>query len=148
MKRLVFTVPGEPVGKGRPKFSTRGGFVKTYTPERTRYYEKLVRDCFVVQCGEAHLGYFEPQEPVYMTVVAYFQIPKSASKVKRAEMQADVLRPTKMPDLDNVVKAVLDGVQTVAMHNDSQVVGITASKHYSDNPHVVVILSNEDVKGE
>lgn len=148
MKRLAFTIPGEPVGKGRPKFSTRGGFVKTYTPERTRDYEKLVRDCFVAQCGDAYLGYFEPQEPVYLTVVAYFQIPKSASKVKRAEMQMDVLRPTKMPDLDNVVKAVLDGVQTVAMHNDSQVVGITASKHYSDNPHVVVILSNEDMKGE
>ena len=122
--------------------------MKTYTPERTRDYEKLVRDCFVEQCGEACLGYFEPQEPVYLTVVAFFQTPKNTTKAKRAAIVADVLRPTKRPDLDNVVKAVLDGVQSVAMHNDSQVVGITASKHYSDNPHVVVILRNEDVKGE
>lgn len=146
MKRLVFKIPGEPVGKGRPKFSTRGGFVQTYTPERTRDYEKLVRDCFIIQCGEACLGYFEPQEPVFLTVVAYFQAPKNASKAKRAAMEADALRPTKRPDLDNLVKCILDGVQKVAMHDDSQVVGITASKHYSDDPHVIVVLSNEDSK--
>ena len=28
-KSISFNVPGEPQGKGRPRFSTRGGFVKT-----------------------------------------------------------------------------------------------------------------------
>lgn len=144
MKRLTFIVPGEPVGKGRPKFSTRGGFVKTYTPDKTREYEKLVRTCYQGQCGDEFIGYFEPQEPVYVTIVAYYPIPKSATKKRHAEMQADVLLPTKKPDLDNVVKSITDALNAYAWHDDSQIVSVTAEKHYSEDPHVAVILSNED----
>ena len=144
MKRLAFTVPGEPVGKGRPRYASHGGFVQTYTPDRTREYEKRVKACFLEQCGEACMGYFEPKEPVYITIVAYYPIPKSTTKKRRAEMQADALLPIKKPDLDNVVKACTDPLNSVAWHDDSQIVGVTATKHYSEDPHVVVILSNED----
>jgi hypothetical protein len=30
-------------GKGRPKFSTRGGFVKAYTPAKTREFEDRIK---------------------------------------------------------------------------------------------------------
>lgn len=38
-----FTVPGEPVGKGRPRLSSRNGFAHAYTPAGTRKYEAMVR---------------------------------------------------------------------------------------------------------
>ena len=36
---IRFVIPGEPQGKGRPKFSRQGNFVKTYTPAKTENYE-------------------------------------------------------------------------------------------------------------
>ena len=42
-KVIKFSVPGAPVGKGRPKISSRGGkFARMYTPEKTASYENLV----------------------------------------------------------------------------------------------------------
>jgi Holliday junction resolvase RusA-like endonuclease len=32
-----------PTGLGRPKFSTRGGFVKAYTPAKTREFEDRIK---------------------------------------------------------------------------------------------------------
>ena len=40
---IKFTVPGVPVGKGRPRF-TRGGHA--YTPEKTAAFEEKVRLCW------------------------------------------------------------------------------------------------------
>ena len=48
-------IPGEPVAKGRPKFSTRGGFVKAITPEKTANYETLVKLAFKQECPEAEI---------------------------------------------------------------------------------------------
>ena len=35
-------VPGEPVPQGRPRFSGRGGFVRSYDPPKSREYKKKV----------------------------------------------------------------------------------------------------------
>ena len=43
MSAVTFTVPGTPVGKGRPKFARRGNFTVAYTPEKTASYENLVK---------------------------------------------------------------------------------------------------------
>ena len=40
---VVYTVYGEPVGKGRPRFARRGTFVSTYTPQKTKTYEDEIR---------------------------------------------------------------------------------------------------------
>ena len=72
---MRFTVYGEPTAKGRPKFSTHGGFVKAYTPEKTAAYENLVKLSFDQQVAEGLI-----QEEVIATITAYFSIPKSTSK--------------------------------------------------------------------
>jgi Holliday junction resolvase RusA-like endonuclease len=49
---------------------------------------------------------------------------------------------TKRPDLDNVCKAIADGV-SVVMNDDAQIVWIEASKMYAsklEEPHVIVRL--------
>ena len=48
MKQVVFTVPGEPSGKGRPRFSGYTGangktYARAYTPNKTVMYENLVK---------------------------------------------------------------------------------------------------------
>jgi Holliday junction resolvase RusA-like endonuclease len=45
-------------------------------------------------------------------------------------------------NVDNVVKAILDGLNGVAYHDDSQVVYVDAEKFYADEPCVIVEVSH------
>ena len=132
MNSVSFTIPGPPRGKGRPRFARRGAGVATYTDDRTAAYENLVTLAFRQEQQKAMSG------PVMLEVHAFFPIPKSASKAKRHEMMIDKIYPTVKPDLDNVIKAVLDGLNGVAFEDDKQVVSIISSKHYDETPHVQV----------
>lgn len=80
---IRFTIPGEPQGKGRPKFSRRGNIAIARTPEKTVIYENLVRMEYQRQCGNFRFG---DDEQLCMTVNAYYAIPKSASKAKKQAM--------------------------------------------------------------
>lgn len=44
---IEFTIPGVPVAKGRPKFSTRGGYAQAYTPSKTTKAEQYVATTFL-----------------------------------------------------------------------------------------------------
>ena len=96
MIRVAFTVPGEPVAKGRAKFARRGNFVTTYTPEKTARYENLVKLAAEAAMAEHHLTLLEG--PVELRVFAVRSIPASWSAKKRlaaaaGERQAAGCRP-------------------------------------------------------
>ena len=42
-QKVMFVVPGEPIGKGRPRFRQVGQYTQTYSPKQTVNYESLVR---------------------------------------------------------------------------------------------------------
>ena len=42
---LSVSIPGQPVGKGRPRFARRGKFVATYTPKATETWEGIATTC-------------------------------------------------------------------------------------------------------
>ncbi|WP_426051979.1 RusA family crossover junction endodeoxyribonuclease [Brevundimonas sp. SL161] len=52
-----------------------------------------------------------------------------------------IVRPTKYPDLDNIVKAVIDACKKIVMRDDVQVVDIRARKRYGSNFRVDVVIS-------
>lgn len=127
-----FIVMGEPVAKGRPRFTKTG---KAYTPKKTKDYEKKV--------GESYKRYDNPffgRTPVCMEVTVFMAAPKSASKKKLQGMKDGLIRPIKKPDLSNIVKSIEDGLNGVAYEDDSQIVNIVASKFYSEIPHVSVLI--------
>jgi Holliday junction resolvase RusA-like endonuclease len=135
---IYFTVPGPPRGKGRPRFARTGSGVRTYTPTETAAYENLVRLAFDRAAGYKQLP---KQLPIVLTVHAHCPIPKSYSKRFRegASLDCNVPHPKK-PDMDNVVKAVLDGLNGAAFADDAQVYSIRAEKWYSANPRLEVTL--------
>ena len=139
--KVKFTVLGEPQGKGRPRFTKVGQYVKTYTPDKTVSYENLVKLEYRRQCKDYM---FEKGRPVDIRILAYYPIPKSVSKKKQAMMIANELRPMKKPDTDNVVKVILDSLNQIAYHDDVQAVDCQVRKFYSENPRVVVTI--EDAK--
>ena len=99
--KVKFTVLGEPAGKGRPRFRSVGPYVKTYTPEKTVSYENLVKLEYRRQCNDFK---FEDGVPLDLRITAYYSIPKSTSKKKRALMEQFKIRPMKKPDNDNIVR--------------------------------------------
>ena len=131
--RLEFKVPGEPVGKGRPRFVRATG--RTYTPEKTERYENLVKLAFIKEYPDV----VPIEGPISVEMVANFSIPKSWSKKKQALAAAGALRPTKKPDTDNIAK-IKDALNGIAWIDDAQVVEESISKNYTDVPSLTIII--------
>ncbi|GCA68027.1 endonuclease [Mediterraneibacter butyricigenes] len=132
-----FTILGEPKGKGRPRFCRNTGHA--ITPKDTVNYETLVR----MEYGVAYSDFKFPDDAMLdMRIKAFYSIPKSASKKKRASMLANEIRPTKKPDMDNVVKIIADSLNQVAYRDDTQIVDCQCRKFYSENPRVEVMIQD------
>ena len=135
-----FTVPGEPVAKGRARAFVRGGRVAHYTPDKTERYEARV----ATFAQQAMAGRPVIEGPVALSVTALFPIPASWPKKRQAEALAGVIRPTKKPDADNITKAVCDGINGVVWTDDVQAVDQRIRKVYGPAPELRVYVAGID----
>ena len=123
MRAWTFTVPGQPVPKGRPRFALRpdpDGITRkplVYTPNRTKAYEKQVG----LQALAAGVRGAPPGVAVSLVVWVYtrdFGV-----------------------DLSNVEKVVEDGLNGIAYVDDKQVCILVGRKWLErECPRVVVRL--------
>ena len=114
MTRYVLTIPGKPFAKQRPRFSRASG--RAYTPAETVSFERTVGQIAAQHIKQPITG------PVRLSVVATFTPPPSWSKKKReAALTAPHAAHTQKPDGDNIVKAILDGLNRIAFADDAQV---------------------------
>lgn len=134
--KIQFAVPGPPQGKARPRF----GKGRTYTPDNTVLYEKIVQVRYRAQAKGIPLLV----GPLSVEIWAFYPIPKRTSKVKREKMCDMELRPTKKPDLDNVAKIVCDALNGVAYKDDSQIVDLKVHKYFSETPEVAVVIMADE----
>ena len=104
----TFTVQGEPRSKARPRFSTRNGKVVAYTPRDTKTAEDRYRVAYL-QAARA----IETDPFAAFTVEATFYC-----------------GTTQRRDVDNMLKAVLDGLHKTAWPDDAQVVEVVGRKTY------------------
>lgn len=132
--KVTFTVPGIPVGKGRPRFMRNG---HTYTPQKTRDYEDKVVQCWKCQSWKG----FADGIPLTATVTAFFTVPKSTSKKKAAAM--DGTPHIKRPDADNVAKAILDALNGHAYNDDSAIALLTVRKYQTTGASRVEVTIEE-----
>lgn len=133
---VEFFVPGQPVGKGRPRATVRAGRARLYTPAKTEKYEARV----ALFAQQAMAGRPVMAGPVALSVTALFPIPTSWPKKRQAAARAGTEQHTKRPDADNCAKAILDGLNGVVWKDDSQVVTLSIEKRYSDRPGVLVTV--------
>ena len=139
-------IPGEPKGKGRPRATVIHGHARVYTPSATASYENLVRLCFLEQNADA-----KPSKgPIVVKMEFRFAYPKSAywpvNKNHRGEIREEWKRKqhTSKPDADNLIKAVLDGLNGVAFDDDSQVVSLIARKTYGETAEAQIEIKEWD----
>ena len=134
MTTIAFVVPGTPVGKGRPKFARRGNFVSTYTPEKTASYENLVK----VKAEEAMQGQQLFEGAVSVEIALFVTPPASWSQKKQREALAGTVFPTSKPDVDNVLKGIMDACNEIVFKDDKQAVDVKVIKRYSDTARAFV----------
>ena len=138
MQKLKFEVPGSPIGQGRPKFSTINGHAKAYDPEKSRNYKAYVK--LLATQAMKEQGFTMIDGPCCLDILAFFEVPKSKSKKFRERALLGLERPTKKPDIDNIVKALQDALNGLAYKDDSSIVYLSVAKCYSEIPRVEVIL--------
>ncbi len=134
MKILDAVVPGQPVGKGRPRFVRATG--RAYTPKGTAEWERGASYVF-------HQQYDGPpaEGVISVTIIAVFQRPKRLLRKKDPEgrMPCDV-----KPDIDNVIKCVLDAlVMGGVIRDDKTVWKVSSEKVYcskEEGPFVRVVV--------
>jgi Holliday junction resolvase RusA-like endonuclease len=135
MIQIFFTVP-QVAGKGRPRFARQGTFVKTYTDAKTLTYEKSIQTYAKQAMGST--------SPLNGAVAAYLHIripiPPSYSKTRQKACIEGTERPTKKPDIDNIVKAALDGMNGIVYLDDKQVVDLNLTKVYSSKEGIDIMV--------
>jgi Holliday junction resolvase RusA-like endonuclease len=128
MSFVVFTVEGPPQGKGRPRFRRAGNFVTTYTDQKTKTYEATIK------------AWAPLEGPVSVDLYIRCSVPASFSKRRREACLMNEEFPTKRPDIDNSVKAVLDSMNGIVYKDDIQVVRLSAKKVYSLVPGIDICV--------
>lgn len=112
----LFTINGQPIPKARPRVVTRNGRSHTHTPGNTVAWEQTVGWSALAQgvrCMEGDLA-----------VVLHFR--------RKGKRRAD---------LDNLVKAVTDGLNGIAYRDDTQIVALSATVVYNAKaPGVDVVI--------
>ena len=134
MKQVHVVIPGQPVGKGRPRF----GNGRAYTPAKTRDYEKKISNAAYIEMAE-----LEPAAtPVRLVILAQFEIPKSWAKWRKEAATVGAYRPGR-PDIDNIAKAVLDAFNGIVYVDDAQVYDLQIKKTYGQPLLVVTATWDE-----
>lgn len=137
---IRFKYMGEPIGKGRPRVTARGGkFAHAYTPKKTKDFEDAIRFEFMASNCEK-MPVYDKDIPLYAVMTFGFGVPKSYSKKKREACLNGEMFPTKKPDTDNIIKSVLDALVGAAYADDAQVITIIADKIYAEEPFVEVSI--------
>ena len=134
---IEFSIYGEPIGKGRPKFVSRGGFGRAYTPKKTADYEKHV----VAEFRSVYPDAKPIDKALRVKIFAFYVPPASWSKRKRAEAIFGLIPKTTKPDADNVAKAILDALNGAAYLDDSQVISLLVEKRYDNYSRVFVSIA-------
>lgn len=113
---ITFTIPGKPGAKQRHRSTSKGHM---YTPGDTINYENYIKYI-----------YYNLKQRYWFTCAvkigfrAYLKVPKSESKVRTQKMLDGEIRHTKKPDIDNMLKIIMDGLNGVAYPDDKQVCGL------------------------
>jgi len=133
---ITFKVDADPVGKQRARYAKRGNFVQTYTPDKTRNYESLIKEAAIEAMGSNEIL----ETPVTLYLYIRAPIPKSSTKKRLEAIYKGLEKPIKKPDASNVLKSVEDAMNGVVYKDDSQIVNIHVSKVYSSQSGIDVCV--------
>ncbi len=126
MRNVIYRcIPGQPQQKGSKRGFKCGEHINIVdtNSKKAKAYEKAIADEFRTTVNdELHLGAVEVEIVFGM---------KRGKTVKRKE-------PTVKPDIDKMIRCVLDALTGIIYKDDCQVIDIKASKQYADAPATLI----------
>lgn len=134
-----FFVSGKPQPKERPRFGKNG---KPFTPKKTKSYESRV----AYYAAQAMHPLKPIEGAVSMTIRCDIIAPISWSDKKRKSAVDGKIKPTTRPDIDNYLKAVLDGCNGVVYLDDNQVTSVYITKRYVESNAGIEITASYDIE--
>jgi Holliday junction resolvase RusA-like endonuclease len=136
---IQFTVDGDPIPKGRPRFARRGKFVQTYTDAKTIDYET-----HVAMRARHAIGATEPLKGA-LSVFLYlrYTIPASYSKKRKEACLAGLEYPKRI-DIDNVYKSITDAMNGIVYLDDSQIVEAHIKKVYAEESGANIMVQETE----
>lgn len=132
---IKIVIPGDPVPQGRPRFVSRGKFVQTYDPKKSKDYKKAVAEIAKSQYKSQPID-----QAIHVELNVYRPVQKSISKAERHRRLSGVHRPIVKGDIDNYFKAVTDACTGIIWTDDAQIVSTKSNKYYSEDPRVELIV--------
>ena len=133
--RHFVRIPGQPVAKGRPRF-TRSGQV--YAHPGSMRWEELA--AIVLR---SLIGTPMHDQPLRLEVVAYFKRPANLCRKKDS---AHRIPHAKKPDADNILKNAADAlVRAGVVIDDSVICQMICTKYYAakgQEPETVILLDS------
>jgi Holliday junction resolvase RusA-like endonuclease len=140
LTQIVFTVPGEILGKERPRVGrSASGAPVVFTPKRTLNAEKAIGwSC------KAAMGAWPPFDgPVHVEIAFEIAWPVKWSAAQREMHKFAIARP----DIDNSLKTILDALRRIAWRDDTQVAKLSVERGYSATPQAHVRIEQLEPRG-
>lgn len=123
----------KPMASPRPRFRKMQRFVQTYMPTHYTKHKKFIAD---------QMPEIKSSKNIKLTIEFYFPPLKSWPKKKLSEMLMRY-KNTK-PDLDNLLKTVLDAGNDRLWLDDNQIVDIRTHKKWDSTARTVLIVEELD----
>ena len=131
---VSFVIKGIPKVKQRPVFSTRGGNVRIYTPKSTATFENLVKI-------KAEEQFKHPLDGAISLAIRFY-LPRPQRLIWKRKPMPEIYSD-KRPDIDNLAKAVIDGLNGVAFKDDGQIADLHITKKFhagDEEPKTIVMV--------
>lgn len=137
---IIFRVQGKPKGKDRPRRAKYGG---VYTPKPTKDYEKKVKESYIKEVEKDN--FFTEGVSIKAKIIINYSVEASANKREKQKKLDNLIKPNKKPDIDNIVKILLDGLNGVAYDDDKQITSLECYKQYTEKePYIEMWLDIDE----
>lgn len=142
MNQITFFVPGTPVAKGSAKAFYNRKINRAFVTQTNLEKQKPWVSLISVMAQEAGLTITDG--PVSVRLEFRMPRPKSHFGKKGLKPNAPLWHRSK-PDVDKLVRAVLDSLTGIAYLDDSQVCDSHEIKQYSEQPGVLITIENGEL---
>lgn len=133
---FTFIVPGKPVGKARARYSPVNR--RWYTPPSTADYEKEI----ATLAKAARPSCFDKCKPCELLITIRRKPPTRWKKSEKEDAIKKNMPVVSKPDIDNVIKIVMDALNGIAWEDDTQVYLVRANRFYDEKDEVGITVEH------
>jgi|GEM_PF-849111 len=136
-------IEGAPIPKQRARHVRRGSFIATYDPQDKQ--KSAFRKALFLELFHSNVDFLPPNHQLeaffIVNIEFYLPIPVSSTNTHRNAKLRHIQHHIQKPDLDNLVKFVLDCGNGILFNDDCQIVQLSAKKLYCEYPRTEIKLT-------